>query len=84
MSFVHPIFLGPPFYEIVKKYKVSRADPLPTDMTPIPHPKEWPPDVDLATYEGRYPRSLFNKGVRTQDEEHIGHVMKETADTIVV
>jgi hypothetical protein len=31
-----------------------------------------------------YPKSLFNKGVRTQDEEHIGHVMKETGDKIVI
>ena len=40
--------------------------------------------IDLATYEGRYPTSLFNKGVRTQDEEHLGHVMKEADDKIVV
>jgi hypothetical protein len=31
-----------------------------------------------------YPKSLFNKGVRTQDEEHIGHVMKETVNKIVI
>ena len=31
-----------------------------------------------------YPKSLFNKGVRTQDEEHVGHVMKETGDKIVI
>ncbi len=78
------VLIDLPFYEIVRKYKVSRDDPLPTDMTPIPYPKEWPPDVDLATYEGKYPDSLFNKGVRTQDEEHVGHVMKETDDMIVV
>jgi len=78
------VLIDLPFYEIVRKYKVSRDDPLPTDMTPIPYPKEWPPDVDLATYEGRYPKSLFNRGVRTQDEEHVGHVMKETDDKIVV
>jgi hypothetical protein len=40
--------------------------------------------IDLATYEGRYPTSLFNKGVRTQDEEHVGHVIKETDSKIVV
>ncbi len=78
------VLIDLPFYEIVRRYKVSRNDPLPTDMAPIPYPKEWPLDVYLATYEGRYPRSLFNKGVRTQDEEHVGHVMKETDDMIVV
>ena len=31
-----------------------------------------------------YPKSLFNKGVRTQDEEHVGHVMKETGDKVVI
>ncbi|HEY7507295.1 MAG TPA: hypothetical protein VH621_06775, partial [Nitrososphaera sp.] len=35
-------------------------------------------------YEGRYPNSLFNKGVRTQDEEHVGHVMKEVKSKIVI
>jgi hypothetical protein len=78
------VLIDLPLYEIVRKYKVSRDDPLPTDMTPIPYPKGWPPDVDLATYEGRYPKSLFNKGVRTQDEEHVGHVMKETDEKIVI
>lgn len=79
------VLIDLPFYEIVRQYKVSRDEPLPTDVAPIsPWPKEWPPDVDLATYEGRYPNSLFNKGVRTQDEEHVGHVMKETDDMIVI
>ncbi|AFU59817.1 MAG: hypothetical protein QXX64_00880 [Nitrososphaera sp.] len=40
--------------------------------------------IDLATYEGKYPTSLFNKGVRTQDEEHVGHVIKETGTRIIV
>jgi hypothetical protein len=31
-----------------------------------------------------YPKHLFKKGVRTQDRERIGHVMKETGDTIVI
>ena len=26
----------------------------------------------------------FNKGVRTRDEEHVGHVMKETDDMMVI
>lgn len=40
--------------------------------------------IDLATYEGKYPTSLFNKGVRTQDEDHVGHVIKETNTKIIV
>ncbi|MEW5840246.1 hypothetical protein [Nitrososphaera sp.] len=71
-----------PFYEIVRRYRKSRKDPLPTGAKV----KKWlsTADVDLASYEKKYPNSLFNKGVRTQDEEHVGHVMKETADKIVV
>ena len=37
-----------------------------------------------GTYEGKYPHSLFNKGVRTENEAHVGHIMKETNDKIVV
>jgi hypothetical protein len=40
--------------------------------------------IDLATYEGKYPTSLFNKGVRTQDEEHVGHVIKETNTKVII
>jgi hypothetical protein len=40
--------------------------------------------IDMAAYEKKYPKSLFNRGVRTQDEEHLGHVMKETQHSIVV
>ena len=37
-----------------------------------------------GTYEGKYPHSLFNKGVRTENEDHVGHIMKETNDKIIV
>ena len=70
------------FHEIVKKYKVSREESLPTDSAP--EGADMAQTVDLATYEGRYPKSLFNKGVRTQDEEHVGHVMMEAKNKIVV
>ncbi|MGI0049998.1 MAG: hypothetical protein ACREAW_10695 [Nitrososphaera sp.] len=70
-----------PFYEIVRKYKVDRKEALPAKSASF---VDLPEPVDLATYEGKYPKSLFNKGVRTQDEEHVGHVMKETDDKIVV
>lgn len=68
--------------EIVARYKVERKEPLP------PGRKEpWPQaalNVGLATYEGKYPRSLFNKGVRANNEDDLGHVMKETSDKIIV
>ena len=76
------VLIDLPFHEIARKYKVSREEPLPTDSN-LPA-ADLVQDVDLATYEGKYPKSLFNKGVRTQDEEHLGHVMKETDDRIVV
>ena len=70
-----------PFHEIVKKYRVPRNDPLPSSKK---DPWTNAGDVDLATYEKQYPKSLFNKGVRTRDEEHVGHVMKETDDMMVI
>lgn len=76
------VLINMPFHEIVKKYKVSREEPLPTDAKTVA--ADMAETVDLATYEGRYPKSLFNKGVRTQDEEHIGHVMMEAKNKIVV
>ena len=76
------VLIGLSFHDIAKRYKVNRDAPLPTSK-PI-NPWTFEKDVDLATYEGKYPNSLFNKGVRTNDEEHIGHVMKETDDKIVV
>jgi hypothetical protein len=40
--------------------------------------------VDLASYESKFPKSLFNKGVRIENEDHVGFVMKEMDDKIVV
>ena len=40
--------------------------------------------VNLSTYEGKYPNSLFNKGVRAKNDDDIGYVIKETPDKIVV
>ena len=77
------VLIDLPFHEIVKNYKVSREQPLPIDNEHV-HTSELPEPADLATYEGKYPKSLINKGVRTQDEEHVGHVMTEAGDKIVV
>lgn len=75
------VLVNLPFHEIARKYRVSRDAPLPSTKS---DPWNTPGDVDLATYEKKYPKSLFNKGVRSQDEEHLGHVMKETDDRLVV
>jgi hypothetical protein len=61
---------------------MNRNDPLPTSRK-----DPWSQSdsqVDLGTCEGKYPHSLFNKGVRTENEDHVGHIMKETNDKIVV
>jgi hypothetical protein len=76
------VLIGLNFHDIGKKYKVDREAPLSTSR-PI-NPWTFEKDVDLATYEGKYPKSLFNKGVRAKNEDHAGHVMKETEDKIVV
>src|SRR5215213_1988424 len=76
------VLIGLKLYDIVKKYKVSRKDPLPTSRKdPWTSPAS---DIDLGTYEKEYPKSLFNKGVRAMNEDHVGHVMKETDDKIVI
>jgi hypothetical protein len=77
------VLIDLPFYEIARKYKVSRDEPLPAGKQ-VQDPWTRPDNVDLASYEREYPKSLFNKGVRTQDEEHVGHVMKETGDKVVI
>ncbi len=69
-------------HEDLQKYSVPRGAPLPTSRR-----DPWVEDdgvVDLATYEGKYPQSLFNKGVRAKNEDDVGHVFKETNDKIVV
>ena len=76
------VLIGLNLQDIVKKYKVDRDAPLPTGRQMIPWTMSY--DVDLASYEGKYPNSLFNKGVRARNEDHVGHVMKETDDMIVV
>jgi len=40
--------------------------------------------VNLASYEGKYPRCLFNKGVRLENEDHKGHVIRETEHKILI
>jgi hypothetical protein len=76
------VLIGLNLSEIIKKYRVMREEPLPTS---IPS-EEWIQgmNLDLATYERKYPKSLFNKGVRIKNEDSIGHIMRETDDRIVI
>jgi sporulation protein YlmC with PRC-barrel domain len=76
------VLVGLNYSDIVKKYKVDRNAPLPTSRRdPWTDVKR---QVDLAYYEGKYPKSLFNKGVRAQNEDDLGFVVKETNDKIIV
>ena len=76
------VLIGLNLYEIANSYKINRQEPLPTTV-PI---EQWTQgkNIDLATYERKYPKGLFNKGVRVLNEDHVGHVMKETDDKIVI
>ncbi|MFL6355568.1 MAG: adenylate/guanylate cyclase domain-containing protein [Nitrososphaeraceae archaeon] len=76
------VLIGLNIHEIANKYKVNRQEPLPTSV-PI---QAWiqGENLDLVTYERKYPKGLFNKGVRVLNEDHVGHVMKETDDKIVI
>jgi adenylate cyclase len=75
------VLIGLTMYDVIKRYKVSRQEMLPTSRR---DPWTGSDRIDLATYEKEYPKSLFNKGVRAKNEDHVGHVMKETDDKIVV
>jgi sporulation protein YlmC with PRC-barrel domain len=66
----------------LQKYAVPRNAPLPTSRT-----DPWDDDkkhIDFASYEGKYPNTLFNKGVRAKNEDDVGHVFKETLEKIIV
>jgi hypothetical protein len=76
------VLIGLNLSDITKKYKVKHDEPLPTTV-PSEHWTQGE-NLDLATYERKYPKSLFNKGVRVLNEDHVGHVMKETDDKIVI
>ena len=76
------VLIGLKMYDLMTKYKVDRKEPLPTSRKdPWTSPAS---NIDLGTYEKEYPKSLFNKGVRANNEDDVGHVMKETDDKIVV
>ena len=71
-------------YKFIRTTRIfySRDAPLPTSRK---NPWEEPDsNLDLSSYEGKYPNTLFNKGVRAKNEDHVGHVMKETNDKIVI
>ena len=76
------VLIGLTFSEVVKNYRAIREEPLPTSLPS----EEWIQgmNLDLATYERKYPKSLFNKGVRIENEDSIGHIMRETDDKIVI
>lgn len=67
--------------EIIEKYKVEREARIPPSREGSAEKAD---NIDLATYEKLYPKSLFNKGVRAKNEDKVGHIQKETDDTIVV
>src|ERR671938_1851818 len=76
------VLIGLNLQTIVKRYKVKYDDLLPTN-TSTDHWSQGK-NIDLASYERKYPKSLFNKGVRIENEDHIGHIMRETDDKIVI
>jgi class 3 adenylate cyclase/sporulation protein YlmC with PRC-barrel domain len=76
------VLIGLSLSDIVDQYEVKRGDPMPQGRK-----EPWPSEVstiDLAAYEGKYPTSLFNKGVRANNEDDLGHIMKETKNKIIV
>jgi hypothetical protein len=41
-------------------------------------------EIELGSYEGKYPKDLFKKTVVTPNDQYIGHVAKDTGDMIVI
>lgn len=76
------VLVGLDLSQIEQKYKKNRNSPLPNGKDI--HSIKINSNVPLASYEGKYDKSLFNKGVRLENEDHVGHVMKETNDTIII
>ncbi len=76
------VLVGLDLSQIEQKYKKNRNSPLPNGKDI--HAIKTNSNVPLASYEGKYDKSLFNKGVRLENEDHVGHVMKETNDTIII
>jgi sporulation protein YlmC with PRC-barrel domain len=76
------VLVGLKFDEIGKKYSVDRDAPLPTSKYVDPWGQSG--TTDLTTYMKKYAKTLFNKGVRIANEDHVGHVMKETDDKIII
>lgn len=76
------VLIGLTMREIYEKYFVNRNSPIPVDDIV----QEWqlPENVDMATYQARYPNSLFSRGVRILNEDFVGFVMKETRDKMVI
>lgn len=65
------------FYSI-SSYPFYALAPLVDAMEKNP-----PNEADLASFEGKYPKDLFKKSV-VANGQPVGHVAKETDDTIVV
>jgi hypothetical protein len=68
------ILIGLPLYEIARRYKRSRREALPKSKN---HP-------DGAKPEERLNPLLNNKSVVTIDREHVGHIVGQTKNRIVV
>jgi hypothetical protein len=60
------VLIDLPMYEIAKRYKVSREEPLPIGKAARDRWTRLENVVDLATYERQHPKSLFYKGIRTK------------------
>lgn len=74
------IMIGLPLYEIARRYKRSRRESLPRS-------RKDPDDARPLSSKGEEEqpaKSLSNKSVVTMDKEHVGHIISETKDKIVV
>ncbi|WP_228369197.1 low molecular weight phosphatase family protein [Candidatus Nitrososphaera gargensis] len=76
------IMIGLPLYEIARRYKRSRRESLPRSR------KDLEDGVYQLSSEGEKEHqiipSLSYKSVVTMDKEHVGHIISETKNKIIV
>ncbi|SRR5581483_1881159 len=74
------IMVGLPLYEIARRYKRSRRESLPKSRNDPDASRQ----ISSEGKKERQMQSLGNKSVVTMDKEHVGHIISETKNKIIV
>lgn len=69
---------------IEDSYTMDRNAPLPSSSNDGSPTWQSISNTNLDEYEEKYITSLVNKSVKTKQEEHVGYVLKEEAEKIII